>query len=123
PTVYRQADRAGDELRCAGCYRDRKYSAAQRAARVVTAADRDRRRAQGDQPVDLRSPNSPRYAGGVGRKTVRGRYCGDASSTGLELSGGCDLRRPSDYRELILRRIPFEAGRGSVLGRTVLERQ
>jgi signal transduction histidine kinase len=30
---------------------------------------------------------------------------------------------PSDYRELILRRIPFEAGRGSVLGRTVLERQ
>jgi GAF domain-containing protein len=30
---------------------------------------------------------------------------------------------PRDYRELILRRIPFEAGRGSVLGRTVLERQ
>src|SRR5262249_6274454 len=30
---------------------------------------------------------------------------------------------PSDYRELVLRRIPFEAGRGSVLGRTVLERQ
>ena len=30
---------------------------------------------------------------------------------------------PSNYRELILRRIPFEAGRGSVLGRTVLERQ
>jgi signal transduction histidine kinase len=30
---------------------------------------------------------------------------------------------PTDYRELILRRIPFEAGRGSVLGRTVLERR
>jgi signal transduction histidine kinase len=30
---------------------------------------------------------------------------------------------PPDYRELILRRIPFEPGRGSVLGRTVLERK
>ena len=30
---------------------------------------------------------------------------------------------PSDYRELVLRRIPFEAGKGSVLGRTVLERR
>jgi len=30
---------------------------------------------------------------------------------------------PTDYRELILRRIPFEAGKGSVLGRTVLERR
>jgi len=30
---------------------------------------------------------------------------------------------PSDYRELILRTKPFEAGRGSVAGRTVLERQ
>src|SRR4029077_19931270 len=29
---------------------------------------------------------------------------------------------PPDYRELILRMIPFEAARGSVLGRTVLER-
>jgi signal transduction histidine kinase/putative methionine-R-sulfoxide reductase with GAF domain len=30
---------------------------------------------------------------------------------------------PPDYRELILRRIPFAPGRGSVLGRTVLERK
>jgi signal transduction histidine kinase len=30
---------------------------------------------------------------------------------------------PSDYGELILKRIPFEAGSGSVLGRTVLERR
>ena len=29
---------------------------------------------------------------------------------------------PPDYRELILKMIPFEAARGSVLGRTVLER-
>ena len=30
---------------------------------------------------------------------------------------------PPDYRELILRMIPFEAAKGSVLGRTVLERK
>ena len=30
---------------------------------------------------------------------------------------------PTDYRELILKMIPFEAARGSVLGRTVLERK
>jgi signal transduction histidine kinase len=30
---------------------------------------------------------------------------------------------PADYRELILKKIPFEPGRGSVLGRTVLERR
>jgi two-component system, NtrC family, sensor kinase len=30
---------------------------------------------------------------------------------------------PTDYRELVLRRVPFEAGTGSVLGRTVLERK
>jgi signal transduction histidine kinase/putative methionine-R-sulfoxide reductase with GAF domain len=30
---------------------------------------------------------------------------------------------PSDYREIVLREIPFEAGRGSVIGRTVLDRR
>jgi hypothetical protein len=30
---------------------------------------------------------------------------------------------PADWREVIMRSLPFEAGRGSVLGRTVLERK
>src|SRR5258708_27412320 len=30
---------------------------------------------------------------------------------------------PQDYREFVLRSLPFEAGRGSVVGRTVIERK
>ena len=43
--VHRQADRAGDELRQPGRHRHREHSAAQRAARIVAAADRHCRRA------------------------------------------------------------------------------
>src|SRR6516165_5608806 len=81
------------DLRRTGRHCHRECPPVERAARIAAAADGHRRRAQGHQPLDLRSPNSPRHAGGVGRKTVRGRYCGDASPTGLELSGGRDLRR------------------------------
>ena len=37
-----------------------------------SAADRHRRRAQGDQPLDLRSADGARYAGRVGRAAMRG---------------------------------------------------
>ena len=43
------------ELRRPGRHRHREYAAAQRAARIASAADRHRRRAQGHQPLDLRS--------------------------------------------------------------------
>jgi GAF domain-containing protein len=60
--LQRQADRVGDELCRPGRYRHREYPAAQRAARVPAAADRHRRRAQGDQPLDFRSSGSAGYA-------------------------------------------------------------
>ena len=41
------------ELRRASRHRDREHAAAQRAARIAAAADRDRRRAQGHQPIDV----------------------------------------------------------------------
>ena len=44
-----------DELRRAGRHRHREHAPAQRAARIAAAADRHRRRAQGHQPLDLRS--------------------------------------------------------------------
>ena len=50
-------------------HRHREHAAAQRAAqrtddlRVAAAADRHRRRAQGHQPLDLRSADGARYAG------------------------------------------------------------
>jgi two-component system, NtrC family, sensor kinase len=37
---------------------------------ILTAADRDGRRAQGDQPLDFRSPDCARHPPRVGRKTV-----------------------------------------------------
>ena len=68
----RQADRAGHELRRPGRHRDREHAAAQRAARIAAAADRHRRRAQGHQPLDLRSADRARYAGRIGDAAVRG---------------------------------------------------
>ena len=45
-------------------------TAHRRAERIAAAADRDRRRAQGHQPLDLRSAARARYAGGIGRAPV-----------------------------------------------------
>ena len=50
------------ELRRAGGHRHREHAAAQRAARIAPAADRHRRRAQGHQPLDLRSSDGARHA-------------------------------------------------------------
>ena len=41
---------------------------------VAAAADRHRRCAQGDQPLDLRSADGARHAGRVGRAALRGRH-------------------------------------------------
>ena len=60
------------ELRRPGRHRHREHAPAQRAARIAAAADRHRRRAQGHQPLDLRSADRARYAGRVGGAAVRG---------------------------------------------------
>ena len=70
-TIYRQEVRPFTdkqielvtELRRPGGHRHREHAAAQRAARIAAAADRDRRRAQGDQPLDLRPADRARHAG------------------------------------------------------------
>ena len=55
-------------LRRPGRHRDREHASAQRAARIAAAADRHRRRAQGDQPLDLRPADGARHAGRVRRR-------------------------------------------------------
>ena len=60
--VHPKADRVGHELRAPGRDRHREHAAAQRAAPIAAAADRHRRRAQGDQPLDVRSAVGARYA-------------------------------------------------------------
>jgi GAF domain-containing protein len=68
--LYRQADRAGDELRRPGCYRHREHAAAQRAARIAAAANCNRRRAQGHQPLDLRSADGARHTSQISRSPL-----------------------------------------------------
>ena len=69
-----------------GRHRYRECPTAQRAARILAAADRHRRRAQGDQPVDVRSQERPQHAGRVRRTPVRGRYGGVGPTKGFDLS-------------------------------------
>jgi GAF domain-containing protein len=54
-SIHRQADRPAHQFRQSGCHRYREYPPAQRAARIIAAADRDSRRAQGYQSFNLRS--------------------------------------------------------------------
>src|SRR5262249_23772337 len=62
-----------DEFRGASSNCDREHAPTQRAARIAAAADRHRRRAQGDQPLDFRSAGSARHAGRIGCAPVRSR--------------------------------------------------
>ena len=68
PAVHRKADRTGHDFCRPGRHRHREHAAAQRAAGVAAAADRHRRRAQGYQPIDVRSADacSIRWSG-IGR--------------------------------------------------------
>ena len=71
--VHRQADRAGPKLRQPSRHRDREHAPAQRAARIAAAADCHGRRAQGHQPLDVRSQGGAADAGRVGRPALRCR--------------------------------------------------
>ena len=66
------------KFRRAGRHRHREHAAAQRAARIAAAADRHRRRAQGHQPLDLRSADGARDAGRVGCAALR---CGQGDAS------------------------------------------
>ena len=78
--LLRQAARAAAHLRQPGRHRHREYPAVQgtarahrRSLRVAAAADRHRRRAQGHQPLDLRSADGARDARRIGCAAVRCR--------------------------------------------------
>ena len=71
--AHGQAARGAADVREPGRHRHREHAAAQRAARIAAAADRDRRRAQGDHPLGLRPASGARYPGRVGCQAVRSR--------------------------------------------------
>jgi len=77
-TICRTADRTGFDLCGPGADRDRERPAVRRSAgahrglaRIAAAADRDRRRAQGDQPLDVRFENGTRHSHRLGCPTLR----------------------------------------------------
>ena len=77
--IHRQADRSGRQLRQAGGDRHREHPAAQgiarthrRLERVTATADRDRRRAQGDQPFGVRPADCTRRARRIRHAPLRG---------------------------------------------------
>ena len=69
-----------------------------RSERIAAAADRHRRRAQGHQPLDVRSADRARHAGRIGGAAVRGRQWRPSSRQDGE---------PIDYRRdlRLLRRV------------------
>ena len=91
PAVHREADRAGATISptqaviaientrlLASCAKHRGLE------RVAAAADRDRRRAQGHQPLGVRSADRARHAGRIRRAPVRGGHGGDHAPEGDE---------------------------------------
>ena len=91
----------------------------------AAAADRHRRRAQGHQPLDLRSAGRARYAGRVGGSAVRGGYGGIAPTRrATSTATRAMLRLLAGARRISPKRHPLsQPGRGSVVGRAVLEGQ
>ncbi len=88
-------------------------------AEVAAAADRHRRRAQGHQPLDVRSAGGARHAGRIGGSAMRGgqRDHSPAGRRRLSVSSQATASR-SEYAKY-MRAHPIEPGRGTVLGRAV----
>ena len=109
------------ELRRPGGDRHREHAAAQRAApahrrshRIAAAADRHRRRAQGHQPLDVRSADRARYADRIGGAAVRGGYGGRSSAPRAASYRHVDESRlPARIRANSCKHDPIAPGRGT----------
>ena len=116
-----QADRAFGELRRAGRHRDREHAAAERAARIPAAADRDRRRAQGHQPLDVRLTDraadtwSNRQPGSAKRIKAPSR----SAKAIISIAQSC-YGYPPAFLEYV-KDVPVEPGRSTGIGRALVE--
>src|SRR5262249_51491861 len=79
---HEQTDRAGPKFPQPGRHPNRKHPPTQRPARIPATANRHRRRAQGHQPLDLRTAKSARYAGRIRGATMQRIRCGDTPMRG-----------------------------------------
>ena len=112
----RQADRAGNELRRPSRHRHREHAAAQRAARIAPAADRHRRRAQGHQPLDLRSAGGARHAGRVGGSLCEADMAAIARQKGDASIYATIYRFPSEHEEFFTKRSACDREEAASLG-------
>ena len=93
-----------------------------RTERSAAAADRDRRRAEGHQPLGLRPADRARHAARIGV-----RLCDADMAAICRRDGTCVLRMSASYGDCLedsltsSKRDPQDIGRGSVIGRAVLE--
>ena len=109
--VVGQAGRAGEKFRKPGRHRHREHPATQRVERIAAAANRHRRRAQGDQPLDVRPSDGTRYPGRLRGTPVRGGHGRHRSAAGR----GSTIRRqlpPSRRSRAVLGANPDPPGAG-----------
>ena len=86
----------------------------------AAAADRDGRRAQGHQQIDVRLADGAQHADRVGRPTVRRRQGRDLSARRGLVSAGANYAFSHEAEQYALEH-PQRPGRGSVVGRVALE--
>ena len=85
--------------------------------RIAAAADRDRRRAQGHQPLGLRPAGRARYAGRIGGPAVRGRHGGHRSAARRGYYYAASYGFIAGVRTSYMSRLGFEPDRWSMSGR------
>ena len=85
--------------------------------RIAAAADRHRRRAQGDQPLDLRSADRARHAGRVGGPAVRGRHGSHSRASRFNVPARRELRLSARTSTNTCEQHPLKPGRGTLVGR------
>ena len=101
-----------------GGHRHREHTPAQRAARIAAAADRHRRRAQGHQPLDLRSAGRARHAGRVRLSDFARRTGGHRRREGEHYSVAATFGFSPSSRDYI-ERYALQPDRGSSSGEPV----
>ena len=109
-----------EEFRSSGRHRHREHAPAQRAARIAATADRHRRRAQGHQPLDLRSAGRAADAGQIRGPPLRCRPGNDHPAERRRVLSRRNLRLSPEFIALV-KDLPVRLERGTINGRALLE--
>ena len=119
--VHRQADRAGQNFAAQAVIAIENTRLLNELREIAAAADRHRRRAQGHQPLDLRSADRARYARRIGGAAMRCEQAIMLLTGRRGLPARCELRLLSRVRSSTPSEHPFAPGRGTITGRAALE--